>query len=47
MFASKAGAYARLDHMLIANNIVDWKGLPETNPLAYYEHSLIMDVNVL
>jgi hypothetical protein len=49
MFAGKAGAYASgatfrcplLGGLLglPKNNKLGWKGLPETNTLAFYEHS--------
>ncbi len=29
---------------LLGNIRLGWKGLPETNPVAYYEHTLIADV---
>ncbi len=44
MFAGKAGADTRVEHLkgrLLASptNIkLGWKGLPETNTLAYYEN---------
>jgi hypothetical protein len=47
MFAGKAGAYPRVEHLkglpalsaLPANIRLGWKGLPGTNALAYYEKS--------
>jgi len=46
VFAGKAGAHPGegaplLGRLLVfpTNNRLDWKGLPGTNTLAYYEHS--------
>jgi hypothetical protein len=41
MFESKAGAYPRVEHLKgaslgPANIRLGWRGLPETNTLAYY-----------
>ncbi len=39
MFAGKAGAYPRVEHLkgaLPTNIRLGWKGLPGTNTLAYY-----------
>jgi hypothetical protein len=48
MFAGKAGAYPRMEHLkggslgeaaaLLTNIRLGWKALPETNSLAYYEN---------
>ncbi len=53
MIAGKAGAYPRVEHLedaslgwapaLPAIIRLGWKGLPETNTLAYYESSQITD----
>ncbi len=48
MFVGKAGAHPRVENLkgaslwlaaaLFTNIRLDWKGLPGTNTLAYYEH---------
>jgi hypothetical protein len=49
LFVGKARSCSRVEHLevsllglapaLLIKIRIDWKGLPRTHPLAYYEHS--------
>jgi hypothetical protein len=45
----RPGAYPRVDHLKgsLTTIRLGWKGLPETNTLAYHKNSIITDVKSL